>query len=372
MLFNGTSLADNDSEKKRILVAVLNWGLGHATRTIPIIRELSRNHSVLIASTGRSLALLRQEFPSCETLDFPDYSVRYSRNGKCLIIYLLIQLPKILVLLFLEHLRTLKIVKKHSVEIIFSDNRYGVYSKRIPCFFMTHQLRFRLPESLRKFEIISVWFNQLMLRNFKTVFVPDFPGDKNLSGQLGHPEVFSKSEKIRYIGPLSSLVPKKVRQTIDALILISGPEPQRSSLEKLILKQIEDIPGHCVVVLGKPEMKQTVTSLRGHEIISHLDRNTLSKYMSRADVIVSRAGYSTIMEMISFKKPALFIPTPGQTEQEYLAGRLNGSGLFYCVTQDKIDLVHDIKKAKEVSFKEVFTGQINDVAQILSMMGLVV
>ena len=372
MLFNGTSLADNDSEKKRILVAVLNWGLGHATRAIPIIRELSRNHSVLIASTERSLALLRQEFPSCETLDFPDYSVRYSRNGKCLIIYLLIQLPKILVLLFLEHLRTLKIVKKHSVEIIFSDNRYGVYSKRIPCFFMTHQLRFRLPESLRKFEIISVWFNQLMLRNFKTVFVPDFPGDKNLSGQLGHPEVFSKSEKIRYIGPLSGLVPEKVRQTIDALILISGPEPQRTSLEKLILKQIEDIPGHCVVVLGKPEMKQTVTSLRSHEIISHLDRNTLSKYMSRADVIVSRAGYSTIMEVISFKKPALFIPTPGQTEQEYLAERLNGAGLFYCVTQDKIDLAHDIKKAKEAGFKEVFTGQINDVAQILSMMGLVV
>ncbi|MDO9548487.1 MAG: glycosyltransferase, partial [Candidatus Marinimicrobia bacterium] len=328
--------SNSPSNETRILVAVLNWGLGHASRSIPIIKALKEHNIVVLASTGCSLALLRDEFPDCEALDFPDYNVRYSRNSSVFFVYLLVQIPRILARLFIEHYRTERLVKKYDIDLIFSDNRYGVYSRKVPSYLMTHQLRFKLPRLVSCFEIISVWFNRLMFRKFQHIIVPDIDSGANLTGKLGHPRAFKNYSKLKYIGFLSSIEKKPVTESIDILFMISGPEPQRSALEELILKQVDTIPGRRVVVLGKPGGKKPISTDRNLEIYAHLNRQKMSEYMSCAKLIVSRAGYSTIMEVVALGKPALFVPTPGQTEQEYLALRLNEFGYFHCVAQHKL------------------------------------
>ncbi|MBN2601553.1 MAG: hypothetical protein JXR87_06145, partial [Candidatus Marinimicrobia bacterium] len=280
------------SRKIRILVTVLNWGLGHASRTIPIIRALQKHNDVVLASTGRSLTLLRDEFPGCEALDFPDYNVKYSRNGSVFFLYLIMQIPKILFRLLLERYRTERLVKQHNIDLIFSDNRYGVCSRNIPSYLMTHQLRFKLPESIRWFEFISVWFNRMAFRKFRHILVPDIDGDENLTGNLGHPLAFQHYAKLTYIGLLSSIDKKSTTSPIDILFMISGPEPQRSVLEELILTQIKNIPGRHVVVLGQPGESGLRSTDQTLEIYSHLNRQRMSEYISRARLIVARAGYS--------------------------------------------------------------------------------
>jgi len=357
-------------DKTRILVAVLNWGLGHATRSIPIIKAFKEHNTVILASTGRSLALLRDEFPGCDTIDFPDYDVRYSRKKGLLFVYLLIQIPKIITGLIIERCRTEHLVKKHAIDVIFSDNRYGVYSRKIPSFLITHQLRFQLPRQVRCFEFISVWFNRLMFRNFQHIFVPDIGGSRSLTGRMGHPKNFTNFPKLTYIGYLASIEKKQVSMPIDLLFMLSGPEPQRSALEELILKQIKNISGRRVVVLGKPGEEELTSGDRDLEIHTHLDRQKMSEYMSSAKLIVARAGYSTIMEVVALGKPALFIPTPGQTEQEYLAKRLNRLGYFHCVTQHKLNLSADLKIASGFLVSDEVFNRVNDVVAVLSIMDL--
>lgn len=356
--------------KTRILVAVLNWGLGHATRSIPIIKALKKRNTVILAATGRSLALLRDEFPDCDTIDFPDYDVRYSRKKRLLFVYLLIQTPIIIVRLLVEHCRTARLVKKHKIDIIFSDNRYGVYFRKTPSYLMTHQLRFQLPRAVRCFEFISVWFNRLMFRNFQHIFVPDIGGSSSLTGNMGHPKKVTNCPKLTYIGYLASIEKKQVSTQIDVLFMISGPEPQRSVLEEIILKQIENISGRRVVVLGKPGKEEPNYKDRNLEIYNHLNRQKMAEYMNSAKLIVAQAGYSTIMEVIALGKLALFIPTPGQTEQEYLAKRLKGRGYFHCVAQQELNLSEDIKIASGFVLPGEVYNRVNDVTAILSIMDL--
>jgi len=364
-------LTNNPSLRKtRILVAVLNWGLGHASRSIPIIRALKKHNDVILASTGRSLTLLRDEFPDCEILDFPDYNVKYSRNSLVFFLYLIIQIPRIFVRLLIEHYQTERLVKKHDIDLIFSDNRYGVYSNKIPSFLMTHQLQFKLPILIRCCEFTSVWFNRLAFRKFKHIIVPDIDGSANLTGNLGHPRAFQNYAKLTYIGFLSSIDKKPSTGPIDILFMISGPEPQRSILEELILKQVESISGRRVVVLGKPGEEKPLSADRTLEIYAHLNRQKMSEYMSCARLIVARAGYSTIMEVVALGKPALFIPTPGQTEQEYLAFRLNKLGYFHCVPQHELNLPDDVKIATGLLPCGNNLCRINDVSKVLSIMGL--
>lgn len=355
-------------KKRRILFAVLNWGLGHATRSIPIIRALQKNNVVILAATGRALQLLRQEFPDCTVIDFPDYGVRYCRNRKFLFLYLLVQLPRILWRLIREIQQTRRIIRAYKIEVIFSDNRYGVSSRKIPSFLLTHQLRFRLPQILRCFELISVLFNRLMFRQFRHVFIPDVEGVDNLTGQLGHPRAFRDAKGLSYIGILSSIERQTVSDSIDGLVMISGPEPQRTVLEKMIVHQAKALPGHWIVVLGKPDMAQYVYHTGNLEIYSHLDRQKMTTFVNRASLIVARAGYSTIMELIALGKPALLIPTPGQTEQEYLAERLKDKGWFHWVHQKKLNLSEDIKQVPRSLPTNLVNQPVNDMTTVLSVM----
>lgn len=370
-LFNSRDDTDSMSSKT-ILYFILNWGLGHATRSIPIIRALlDRGYKVVIVSTGRSLSLLRREFDSCVFVDLPDYDIRYSRHRGFLIPHLLLQMPGILLRLHCEHQTTEKLAALHKADMIISDNRYGCYSKQIPSYLITHQLRFQLPKWLEWSAWISEWFNRFYFRHYQNILIPDESGTSNLSGDLSHRGRIANHPKLRFIGPLSSLKSggTAVKEDIDVLFLISGPEPHRTMLEDLIMTQIEDLPGKNAIVLGKPEASGDPHPWNRDDlqIHPHLDRERLADFMRRARLVVSRSGYSTVMELMAARRKAVLIPTPGQTEQEYLAEHLMETGLFFSVRQDELDLKRTLAETERFYVHTAPKMDFNRTDEILSI-----
>ncbi len=357
---------------RTVLYFILDWGLGHATRSIPIIRGLlEKNHEVVIVTTGRSLALLKREFGSCACVDLPDYGIRYSRHPVFLISGLLAKMPLVLSRLILEHHETEKLAVRYGADLILSDNRYGCYSGRVPSFLITHQLRFQLPRTLKWSAWISEWFNRTFFTHYRNVLIPDAGGTPNLSGDLSHRGRIADHPKVRYIGPLSSLKTggPSGEEGIDILFLISGPEPGRTKFEELIMRQAGALPGEKAAVLGKPEEGADPQSRNreGLQVFPHLDRGLLSGYLNRARWVVSRSGYSTVMELMAAGKKAILVPTPGQTEQEYLADHLQKSGLFFSASQESLDLPLAFQRAERFYERPRPLMRFNRVDLILSM-----
>lgn len=330
--------------KKKILFAVLNWGLGHATRSTPLIEALAKEHEVIIVSTGKSLLLLKSEFPELDFIDMPDYGITYAQKGWMMPFVLLKQLPKLFSRLRNEHKRTEQLVKSRSIDIIISDCRYGIWSKKIPSYLLTHQLRIKMPGILSILDPLSDFGNSYFFSNFNKIFVIDHAGENNLAGELAHQKGISHHRSIHYIGLLADVTINDDPQDVDIFITISGPEPQRSFFEKIILEQLPSLKGKVIVLLGKPGEfdHQTIGSA---EVYTHLPRRKISELMNRAKVVVSRSGYSTVMELVALKKKAVLIPTPGQSEQEYLAKYFLEKELFYTTEQHQINLVEDLPKA---------------------------
>jgi predicted glycosyltransferase len=338
--------------RKTILYCVLNWGLGHATRSIPIIRALlDRGDRVIIASTDRSLALLRREFPGCRFVDLPDYNIRYSRTRFGLLPGLLLQMPGVFRRLRLEQASVETLVDRFKPDAVVSDNRYGCYSTRVPSHFMTHQLRFQLPAGLGRAAVISEIFNRFCFQRYRSVWVPDDPGSPNLSGNLSHSCNLARHPRVHYVGPLTSLGtgrPDRRREDLDLLFLISGPEPQRTIFERIIMERIGETRGRKVVVLGKPESPADgcPADTDGTSFHPHLKRTDLVPLMRRTRLFVCRSGYSTLMELAAMERRAVLVPTPGQTEQEYLARHAAQSGFFYSVPQKNFDLAGALSGAE--------------------------
>ena len=339
-------------KRKKILYAVLNWGLGHATRSLPVIRQLIKEHDVIILSTGRSLQLLRSEVGGAEFIDHEDYSVKYTKRGWSLLLSLFFQIPKILIKLNEEHVFTEKLVRELNIDRIISDNRYGIYSIDVPSFFITHQLRFRLPACFRYLEILSVVFNRIYFRRYRKVFVPDEKDGFNLSGALSHDVHFMKTPKIEYCGILADISGSCEIIRSDYLFIISGPEPQRTIFEEKVLEQSKDLEGKTIIVRGITESKD-VKEEGGRTVYSSIEREMLSSMIKGAELIISRPGYSSVMEFAALGKKALFVPTPGQTEQEYLAGYYKENRFFNYVEQSEMDLMEDIKTVFSATVPEI-------------------
>lgn len=350
-----------EPRNKRILFAVLNWGLGHATRSIPLIQALSEHNTVFIASTGRSLDLLRQEFPELPYVDFPDYGSHYSKSGYLLIPYLGLQMPIILGRLVKERRRTERLIREHRLDMVFSDSRFGVYSPTVPSYFITHQLRFPLPGVLKKLEFLSEWYNRYFFQRFTRIFVVDVKERPNLSRDLSHKGKIAQHEKLVYLGALSSIKPRKTREDIDLLISISGPEAARTVFESTIMRQVKSVPGKKMVVLGKPGAPNGYEKLDDLEIYPHVPRERMNELMNRAKLIVTRSGYSTVMELIALGKNAILVPTPGQTEQEYLAEYYQQERMFHVAKQRKLDLEREIAQARETNNHHLPRIPVNDI-----------
>jgi uncharacterized protein (TIGR00661 family) len=324
----------------RILVAPLDWGLGHATRCIPIIAELRRhNRSVWLAASGQALWVLREAFPDLPFAELTSYRIRYSRTLP-LLLHLFLQLPRIGWAVWKEHRQTKHLVARHQIDLIISDNRYGVRVRGVPAIFITHQCNIRMPAGLRALEPLVKRVNHYFLKRFDTCWVPDWP-DGQLSGALSQPPLPGS----RFIGPLSRMKKLALPELFayDVVALISGPEPQRTLFEERLLAQLQALPVRYHVVRGLPGAH---AATRPHTS-NHLPAHALADLLLQAEVIVCRSGYSTVMDLAALGKKALFVPTPGQTEQEYLATHLAEKGLAVWQHQNRLDLKAGIAAAKK-------------------------
>lgn len=318
---------------KRILVAPLNWGLGHATRCIPIINALiADGFEPIIASDGVALILLQKEFPKLLAIELPPYNITYAKNGKHFKWKLLKDSPKLLKAIQAEKKATKAIITNHNIAGIISDNRLGVYSENVPSVFMTHQLNVLSGNTTW----LSTKMHQKFIHRFDECWVPDVSGNVNLSGKLGHAKAFEVPTK--YIGPLSRFTPQELDKTYDLMVLLSGPEPQRTLLEEKLLLELKHYTGKVIFVRGVMEKEQTIQIMDNITVYNFMTSNLLEKTINKSAVILSRSGYTTIMDLAKLNKKAFFIPTPGQFEQEYLAQRLTEQGLVPSCTQDEFTL----------------------------------
>ena len=318
---------------KRILICPLDWGLGHATRCIPIINELLKNkYTVFIAASGRPLELLKQEFPKLGFVKFPGYNIKYG-TGRNLAFKIALQAPKILRGIKRENKQLAAIIAKHKIDCVISDNRYGCWNKNVYSIFITHQLNVKSP-------LFETQLNKIVtnyIKKYNECWVPDFEDDfENLSGDLCHK--FQLPENTSFIGPLSRFSYKSNSvKSIDVLVMVSGPEPQRTLFQDLVLEQLEKTKLQTIVACGTPEQKidKTIGTIR---VISHLDSKKLEQVILKSKIVIARSGYSTIMELAKLQAKAIFIPTPGQTEQEYLAKTLMSKKIAFSQQQDDFDL----------------------------------
>lgn len=324
---------------KTIIISPLNWGLGHATRCIPIINALlKQNHRVVIASDGAALELLALEFPQLQRESIPSYNITYPEKGS-LLFHVLKMVPRILQTIFKEHQALKELVKKHKADVVISDNRYGMYHRKLKSIYITHQLMIPTPFGAG----FIAGLQSLFLKNFNQIWIPDDPGERNLSGKLSHNRWVTQQTK--YIGVLSrfddsleAVNPNGFSEQLPFyLAVISGPEPERTAFEKLILKRAQESKSRFVVVGGSPNFNQNKSKGK----VTHfpfLKAIHLKWMLENAELIISRAGYSTIMDLVTLGKSAVLIPTPGQIEQEYLMDYLQNLAQFKFVKQDEFDL----------------------------------
>jgi UDP-N-acetylglucosamine transferase subunit ALG13 len=326
----------------KVLFGVFDWGIGHATRDIPLITELLKANEVHILSTGRALKLLKDYFTDrCVYYDVPSVYPPYTRTRFFKVMFALF-LPKMI--------RNLQNARKKSREIVaggfdkvISDCRYDVYDTPDNSYLINHQLRFSTPFGVEKvLERGLEW----MMQKYKYVIVPDFE-EQNLSGRLSHNLRYINKDRIKYIGILSHLKKLKVAEDIDCLISVSGPEPQRTVLQKKMIEMSDQLEGNVVIAGGVPESTAT-RSGENLRFYSFLSAERQADMMNRARFIISRPGYTTVMELAELnKKRALFLPTPGQTEQEYLAGYYEKQGYFHSVSQYNLQLQKAIEDSKK-------------------------
>ncbi len=339
-------------KQARILVAPLDWGLGHATRCIPLIRELlAQQAEVWLAGEGAQEQLLKAEFPELPFLSLPGYRIHYARTAWGLTWKMIQQGPKMLRAIRYEHRWLKKKVKEHGFDAVISDNRFGLSHTSIPCVFMTHQLQIKSAGGKRWIENILQKRNYRFINKYTACWVPDSEGDNNLAGELSHPDK-QPAVPVRYIGLLSRFHKKDITEKKGHLLFIlSGPEPQRSLLEEKIIRDISHYNGTAVIIRGLPGSGSLIPSTNMIQFINHLPADELNTAMQQAEYIIGRSGYSTVMDVMAVQKKSILIPTPGQTEQQYLGQSLMEKGIAVCIKQEAFSLNDALKVAEAFHYK---------------------
>ena len=333
----------------KILIAPLDWGIGHATRIIPLVRYLIHNEcEIFIAADGNIRSLLQLEFPKATFITLKGYNVKYSKQKKWLALKIIIQIPTIIFSIYFEHRWLKKVVKKYSFDAIISDNRFGLYNFKVPSIYITHQLLVKTGNKFSEkiLQKIHYWF----INKYTECWVPDYAGEKNLGGQLSHPSV-NTPPNVHYIGCLSRFQKNAiVAIKYDLLILLSGPEPQRTIFENFLLIQLKFFHGKVLFVRGLPAVAEQLPFQQNISIKNHLTAQELNEAIEQSKIVISRAGYTTIMDLVKLQKKGILIPTPGQTEQEYLVDYLVQKKLFVTAAQDTFNLKEVVKKADGFNF----------------------
>lgn len=332
-------------KQKKILIAPLDWGLGHATRCIPIINVLlTLNCKITIAAAPVVKALLQTEFPNLEFLDIYSYNIKYSRKKRWMALKILLQFPKIIRAVKHEHNWLRRLLTSRHFDIIISDNRYGFYSKNVISIFITHQLQIKTSANIGQDFVRSLTYKYI--NHFSKCWVPDFKEKPNVAGSLSHPLTFPKIPT-KYIGLLSRFEKAEHQNfTFKYLVVISGPEPQRTIFEQKIFKLMKLSDKNFLVVLGKPGNANSTYNEHNFKVHNHLTTLQLKQAFEQCEFVISRCGYTSVMEILSMQKKSILIPTTGQTEQEYLAKHLMKQNWCYTFPQDE-DFNANLKMAEK-------------------------
>jgi hypothetical protein len=345
----------------RILFAPLDWGLGHATRCIPLIRFfLESGCSVWIAAEGKTERLLAQEFPDLSFLPLRGYRIRYAGSKAGLAFAIMGQIPGILQTIRYEKQWLREMIDLFAFDAVISDNRFGLHHPSVPSIYITHQLSIQAPggaileSCLRR--IHYYYINQ-----FQACWIPDAQTTPNLSGKLAHPAKLP-SVPVHYLGPLSRFVqnPSPSHSAFpndtfppdnELLVLLSGPEPQRTLFEERLLHELATFDGKAVLVRGLPGEALQLPEFNQVRIFNHLPAAELNEVICRSRWVIGRTGYTTVMDLVRLQKKSILVPTPGQTEQEYLATYLRAEGLSCTLPQASFSLKNALDGARAFHYR---------------------
>lgn len=342
----------NGQKNTRILIAPLDWGLGHTTRCIPLIKAFQQQGCELVlAAEGAAAALLSAEFQGIKIKELKGYGIRYSAGGS-LAGSLVTQLPGILRSIRYEHQWLKRLLVNEHFDLIISDNRPGFWSSDVPSIYITHQLLIHSGK--------GNWVNRILqrlhsryMKKFTTVWVPDLESNQNLAGELSHPP--KPIIHPQYIGLLSRLKAVAVSPQYDLMVLLSGPEPQRTVLESRLLDQLQTFKGNVLFVRGLPATTSTLSTPATMTVYNHLPAQPLQEALASSKLVLCRSGYTTLMDLTRLQKKAVLIPTPGQPEQEYLAAYMQQQLLFPFMTQAAFDLSTACAIADSFQYQQPFS-----------------
>ncbi len=336
-------------KKKRVLVCPMDWGLGHATRDVPVIRLLlEAGAEVIIGADNKPLQFLRKRFPQLRWVKMEGYRPEYQKRGP-LVLKIAAELPKMMAETMPVRKKLEQIIKQYDIDAVVSDNRYELWSEQVPTVFMTHQLNIELRGMLAPAKGVVRKVLYSFIEKHNEVWIPDVEGEPNLSGILSHVKQFPEVPHY-FVGPLSrfEFVKKGDEKTaaVDLLCIMSGPEPQRTILEKRLTDKLKNMDYKTVLLSAKPDKAERRT-VGNVQVLSHADDAAMASLLRNTGLVISRSGYTTVMDLAVFGTKALFIPTPGQPEQEYLAKRFREKGQYYSVEQSAPHLEQAVEKAME-------------------------
>ena len=335
---------------RRVLFGIYHWGLGHATRSLVLIRALvARGDQVtILMQPGAGMQLLQSELgDTVEYYPFRDTTAPFSRYPAVFYIRMSLSMPWVLAGYRREQRLTERLVAERHFDCVVSDSRIGVWSHAVPSYVIFHSIHQIIPGRVHWMERMVEWGQRNLLGNYLKVLIPDVEANGGLSGDLGHdPHVDWGRERLVYIGPLSDVRRPQFSQDLDYFFSVSGIEPQRSLFAKRVLDALPKLHGRIVVTLGDPSRNAEVHKIGDATVYGYLDRAHQAEMLNRAHVVITRSGYTTLMELAELGKRALFVPTPGQSEQEYLARYHQRLGHVFSTTQKRLDILRDLPRAQ--------------------------
>ncbi len=317
-----------------ILISPLNWGIGHATRIVPIILRLKTKHNVFVAADGDSFYFLEQELNDYQIIKAPFLKIKYTKNKTLLPFKILFYIPRLFIFYIKNRLFLKKYINKYKINVIISDNRFGFFSKKVKSIFICHQINILMPKNFKIFTKIINKINRFNIEKFDECWIPD--NEDNFSGKLS--DSYKLKIPVYKSGLLSRFSDAKeisMVEKYEIICIVSGPEPQRSIFESKIKLLLKNTNFKTLILSGKPFSKNFYLE-KNITIKNHISTNEFYSLLKHTKIIIARAGYSTIMDLLTIQKTAILVPTPGQTEQEYLAKYLHNKKLFFSIQQNKL------------------------------------
>ena len=323
--------------KEKVLVCPLGWGLGHASRSVVVIEFLlKKGCRVAVAADKTQCSFIKSRYPELEFIHFPSYGVKFSSGSNQL--FPLIRIAfKMIYRTTSEHFEVKKLIKTYDIDLIIADNRFGLYSKKIPSIFITNQLSVRFPKPFQGFKPIGEWFVKRHAERFTQCWIPDNPSGISISGELTNPVKMTKNA-VR-VGLMSRFAGDEAQKRIqewDLLTIISGPPPHREIMQNEVEILAKRLQLKTLILQGIPQSEENSTIRDNITFVSNLPDKEIAKAICTAKYIICRSGFSTITDLLALKRNAILVPTPGQTEQEYLCKHLSGLNYFTTYSQHEI------------------------------------